>query len=75
MAGHQRSVDAQWEAEVAELIERRLDATTTAERDLAGQLLLDLLIGRPAYVEPPCPQHNDVSPPARALQRDTSRQV
>ena len=62
MSARERSVDAQWEAAIAELVARRLDATTAFERDLAGQQLLDLLTGRPAEAAPAVPKHNELPP-------------
>ena len=69
MAGHRRPADAQWESTVARLIERRLDPTTAAERDLAGQLLLDLLTGR-NDVAPVSAGLDDVGRPVRVQERD-----
>ena len=76
MAGPERSADPQWEATVADLITRRLEATTAAERDLAGQLLLGLLTGQPAEASALCPpRRNDISPAARARRPDASPQA
>jgi hypothetical protein len=60
-----RAADPEWDAALADLVALRLDATTTAERDLAGQLLLELLTGHAADVPPACPRGNDVPPTLR----------